>query len=426
MTIFDKRVLFPIFLILCILAIPVSVNGQDSIRLFTSTPSDSVVTRYLKENKINISGNNKVVLLKSGREKFEDLFEHIEKAQHFIHLEYFNFRNDSIARELFVLLGKKARQGVKIRAMFDAFGNLSNNKPLRAKHIKLLLQHDIEIVQFDPMRFPYINHALSRDHQKIVVIDGKVGYTGGMNIANYYINGLPEIGAWRDMHVRIEGDAVNDLQRIFLYMWNSETKQNIGGNEFFPLSQPGVKTNGNKQVAIVNRIPKKQPKLLRHTYIEAINAAKRKIQLINPYFTPTHSVVKALEDALARGVRVEIMIPGKSDIPFTPDAAFYAANQLRKKGAFIYIYNGGFHHSKIMMIDERFCTVGSMNLNSRSLRYDYEVNAFIFDMETTAELVEMFNEDKKNSTILTKDVYRDKPLRKRIKGWVARLFTPFI
>ena len=120
------------------------------------------------------------------------------------------------------------------------------------------------------------------------------------------------------------------------------------------------------------------------------------------------------------------MIPGKSDIPFTPDAAFYIANNLRKKGADIYIYNGGFHHSKIMMIDSLYCTVGSTNLNSRSLRYDYEVNAFIFDKETTHELIDMFEEDQVNSTLLTKEEYKKRSAWKRFVGWFAHLFTPFL
>lgn len=165
---------------------------------------------------------------------------------------------------------------------------------------------------------------------------------------------------------------------------------------------------------------------MRDAYIAAINSARHKIQIINPYFTPTASIRKALEKAIKRGVRVDIMIPGKSDIPFTPDAALYIANSLRKKGAHIYIYNGGFHHSKIMMIDERFCTVGSTNLNSRSLRYDYEINAFILDLPVTAELTEIFRQDKADSTVLTKEEYKKRSIRKRILGWFAHLFTPVL
>lgn len=147
--------------------------------------------QFLEYSNIPITDNNKVKLIKSGREKFEDLFEAIRGAKHHIHLEYFNFRNDSIANALFDLLGEKVKEGVKVRAMFDAFGNWSNNKPLKKRHLKAIREKGIEIVKFDPFKFPYINHAAHRDHRKIAVIDGKIGYTGGMNIADYYINGLP-------------------------------------------------------------------------------------------------------------------------------------------------------------------------------------------------------------------------------------------
>ena len=156
---------------------------RDSIGL----ASDSLVLRFLEESGIPISDNNKVKLLKSGREKFIDLFEAIREAKHHIHLEYFNFRNDSIANALFDLLAQKVKEGVEVRAMFDAFGNWSNNKPLKKKHLKKIREQGIEIVKFDPFTFPYINHAAHRDHRKIAVIDGKIAYTGGMNIADYYI-----------------------------------------------------------------------------------------------------------------------------------------------------------------------------------------------------------------------------------------------
>ena len=392
-------------------------------------PADSLFARFLKEKQIPVTACNRMTLLKSGRSKFEHLFEDIKKAENYIHLEYFNFRSDSIAKELFTLLAEKAKEGVTIKALFDDFGNLSNSRPLRKEHLKMLAERGVEMARFSPIRFPYINHVFCRDHQKIVVIDGKVGYTGGMNIADYYINGLPKIGAWRDMHIRIKGPAVEKLQEVFLTMWNKETKQQIGGDEYFPFGEDSLNAapvHAGHQVAIVQRAPKISPEAMRHAYIAAINSAERKIQIINPYFTPTSSIRRAIEKAVDRGVRVEIMIPGKSDISFTPDAGFYLANQLRKKGAHIYVYNGGFHHSKVMMVDERFCTVGSTNLNSRSLRYDYEINAFVFDLPVTAQLTDIFSADKQNSTIMTKEVYKKRTPWKRFVGWFAHLFTPVL
>lgn len=388
--------------------------------------SDSLLIAYLKnEYGITTSTNNQVKLLKSGEEKFEELFNDIRNAKHHIHLEYFNFRNDSIANLTFQLLAEKVKEGVEVRAIFDAFGNFSNNQPLKKKHLKAIKEDGIEIVKFDPLRFPYINHVFHRDHRKIVVIDGKIGYTGGMNIADYYINGLPEIGDWRDMHIRIEGESVSELQTIFLTMWNKTAKQNIGGAAYYPLHDKQT-ANNDVEIAIVDRHPRKTSKVMRRVYAKAIESAETKVQIINPYFTPTKIIKKAIKNALKKGVKVEIMIPGKSDISFTPDAVFYVANKLRKKGADIYVFNDGFHHSKIMMIDSLYCTVGSTNLNSRSLRYDYEINAFIFDTKTTDELIQIFEEDIEDSTLLTKEEYKKRSAWKRFVGWFAHLFTPFL
>ena len=413
-----KRKRFRTILILWLIALLPCITA--------SAQSDSILASYLKETyQIDITPQNKVKLLKSGHEKFEDLFQEIRKAKHHIHLEYFNFRNDSIANLLFDLLAEKAQEGVEVRAMFDAFGNFSNNQPLKKRHLNAIRETGVEIVKFDPLRFPYINHAFHRDHRKIVVIDGEVGYTGGMNIADYYIEGLPEIGDWRDMHIRIEGEAVGELQDIFLNMWNEETKQQIGGDAYYPKIHRTDSTQEQK-VAIVDRLPKKAPEVMRRVYAEAIRTAEEKVQIINPYFTPTRIIQKAIKEALKKGVKVEIMIPGKSDIKFTPDAAFYIANKLRKKGADIYVYNGGFHHSKIMMVDSIYCTVGSTNLNSRSLRFDYEVNAFIFDKGTTQELISIFEKDQQESTLLTKEEYKKRSAWRRFVGWFAHLLTPFL
>lgn len=387
--------------------------------------SDSIVLRYLTELGIAITNDNQIKLLTSGTEKFSDLFPRVEQAKHHIHMEYFNFRNDSIANKLFDILTVKAKEGVHVRLLFDAFGNWSNNRPLKKKHLKAIRSTGIEIVKFDPINFPYINHVFHRDHRKIVVIDGEVGYTGGMNIADYYINGLPKIGQWRDMHMRIEGSSVYDLQDIFLKMWNKETKQNIKGEEYYPpIQKPEYRTG--KKIAIVDRNPRSTPKQMRRIIAQSIRSAKYNIQIINPYFVPTNSIKKEIKKAIKRGVKVEIMISSKSDIGFTPDASFYISHQLMKKGADIYLYNNGFHHSKIMMIDHSFCTVGSTNLNSRSLRWDYETNAFIFDKETTDELVQMFENDKKESTLMTKENWKKRPGWNRFVGWFAHLFTPFL
>ena len=387
--------------------------------------SDSLVADWFRKQEIPITRHNQVKLFLSGQEKFVDLFDAVRQARHHIHLEYFNFRNDSIAHALFDLLAEKATEGVEVRAMFDAFGNSSNNRPLKKHHLKEISARGIEIVKFDPIRFPWVNHAIHRDHRKIVVIDGRVGYTGGMNIADYYIHGLPKLGQWHDIHMRIEGEAVRYLQGIFLTMWNRETGQHIGGPAYF-CETPALPDSLQTPIGIVDRAPRETPRSISHIYAHSIRSAERHIQIVNPYFVPTRSIRKAIKNALREGTEVEIMIPAVSDIPFTPEASFHIAHKLMKRGAKVYLFRGGFHHSKIMMVDSTFCTVGTANLNSRSLRYDYETNAFLFDSLTTHQLMEMFERDRQNSIPLTPEYWRQRSTWKKFVGWLGNLLTPFL
>ena len=429
-------ILRKIVFILAFLGLAGSMHGQE-------VTSGTTLQRYLlREIGAPLTRCNDISLLLSGHDKFVDLFDAIRQAKHHIHLEYFNFRNDSIANSLFDLLAEKVKEGVEVRAMFDAFGNSSNNQPLEQEHIAAIRERGIELVKFDPMNFPWLNHVMHRDHRKIVVIDGRIGYTGGMNIADYYINGTPELGAWRDIHMHIEGDAVRYLQGIFLTMWNRETGQHIGGSAYFPGSADSDQTKGSGPedkgheaaaprdchlgIAIVDRVPHETAADIRRAYATAIEGAERSVRIINPYFAPTHKVRRAIKRALKKGTEVEIMIPAVSDIPFTPEASFYIVHKLMKRGARIYLFNGGFHHSKIMMVDSLYCTVGTANLNSRSLRYDYETNAFIFDPATTAELNAMYDRDIQNSTLMTPEYWRQRSRWKKFLGWFGNLLTPFI
>lgn len=400
-------------------------------------PSDSIIHRAMADYGIRFTHDNSLTLLMSGQAKFDDMFAAIRAAKESVHLEYFNFRNDSIASLLFSILKEKRREGVEVRALFDAFGNSSNNQPLRKKHLRDLRASGVDIHEFDPLRFPWLNHLWPRDHRKIVVIDGRVAYTGGMNVADYYIKGTAQVGSWRDMHCRIEGSAVNDLQAIFARIWQKTTKEDISHNpRYFQGGQPFCATGlapdtcataGHKTVGIANREPRTTNEVMRRLYVTAINAARDSIHIINPYFTLLPSVTKALKKAILRGVKVEIMLSAHSDIPLTPDAALYNAHKLMKRGAKVWLYLPGFHHSKIMMVDGRFCTVGSTNLDARSLRFDYEENAIILDRPTTAQLDQMFIRDKAQSTRLTPETWNKFRTRwQKFRGWFAHLLQPFL
>ena len=384
--------------------------------------SDSLIVSQMKTVGINFYPHNEVQLIMSGKDKFDLLFEDIRQAKSSVHLEYFNFRNDSIASLLFDILREKRKQGVEVRALFDGFGNDSNNQPLKKHHIKSLRADSIDIHEYDPVRFPWVNHIWPRDHRKIVVIDGRIAYTGGMNVADYYIVGTKQVGEWRDMHCRIEGPVVNELQEIFARIWQKVTKEQLNDSKYYQ-----GQDKGNKMVGITNREPNKTNKIMRQFYISALDDAQDSIQIINPYFTLTPSVKKAIHRAIKRGVKVDILVSAKSDIPLTPDAVFYNVHKLMKKGANIWLYQPGFHHSKIMMVDGRFCTVGSTNLDARSLRYDYEVNALIINKQVTQELQDMFIRDTKKSVLLTPDEWNKfRTGWQKFRGWFAQLFTPFM
>lgn len=399
--------------------------------------SDSLIVADLRNEQVTFSHNNSVTLLYSGQEKFDDMFKAIRQAKSSIHLEYFNFRNDSIADRLFDLLAEKVKEGVEVRAIFDGFGNTSNNQPLKKRHVKKRREQGIQLYEYNPVNFPWVNDIMGRDHRKIVVIDGVIAYTGGMNVADYYIKGTDVVGEWRDLHCRIEGEEVNTLQRIFMKMWKHVTGEQLTGEKYF--CSPGDKvpfhglkpdttaTAGHKMVGIINREPHRTTKIIRTFYKGCFNHAQDSIKLVNPYFTLIPTVKKAIKKAIKRGVKVELMIAANSDIPLTPDCSFYNMRKLQKKGAEVWIYERGFHHTKIIMVDGKVCTVGSSNLDARSLKADYEENAVIIDPCTTKELDNMFERDKSHSFLLTKESWNKwRTPWQKFRGWFAHLLSPFL
>lgn len=401
--------------------------------------SDLDIVNFLQEDfGVKFTGNNRLVVFKTGKEKFDDLLPALRAAKQSIHLEYFNFRNDSISKELFAILVRKAAEGVKVRALFDGFGNSSNNRPLRTRHLDSLRARGVEIYEFDPIRFPWINHVFHRDHRKIVVIDGVVAYTGGMNVADYYITGKPEFGEWRDIHTRVEGDVVGELQKVFLNFWNRVTHQNVHGAEYYPgerdarndfgmLKQDTTPTAGSKIIGVVNRDPCETPRIIHDTFVHAIEHAEKQILIINPYFTLCRHIKRALKKAARRGVDVQIMVSQKSDIPVTPRVVEYNAHKLMKAGAKMYFFTGGFHHSKIMMVDSLYAFVGSANLNSRSLSFDYECNMLVADRYTTAQLQEIFYHDRDTRCfMLTPELWKNWGRWKKTKGWIFHFLSPFV
>lgn len=357
---------------------------------------------------------NEVRLLTVGEEKFEDMFQKMRSAKRFIHLDYFKFQEDGICNSLFTILQQKAAEGVEVRVLYDSYCNGSSAKPLSKEFVKRMTDSGIEIHPFSVVRFPWVNYLLHRDHHKIAVIDGEYVYSGGMNVADYYLYGHPQVGEWRDMHFVAEGGVADGYEATFETMWEKTTGEKLDTEKY---KSAGRKTGGCR-IAYVDRMPVKSPRLMRQAYCLAIDNAREMIQIVNPYAMLFGMVRRSLYKALKRGVRVQFMSSTNTDGPLNSDLIGKEMKTLMDRGAEVYYYEGGFHHSKYMVVDSTFCTIGTANLDGRSLNCDYEVNAFIFDPKVARELQAVFDRDKaQKCTLLTPEEWKARfPLKRRIKA----------
>ncbi|MCQ2206452.1 MAG: phospholipase D-like domain-containing protein [Bacteroidaceae bacterium] len=399
--------------------------------------ADTAIVRYLSEDyNVRFQPGNAVRILPSALQKYAALEEDLRRARHAIHMDYFAIRYDSISRVVFDILREKARQGVEVRIVDDAFGNGKGEHALTDEQIRDLREEGIDVRIFSPFRFPWLNHVFHRDHRKIVVIDGTVGYIGGMNVADYYIHGKGQVKEWRDMHLRIAGPAVSELQRVFINFWNSLTDEQVGGEAYYRMSfdMEDAYRAGPALIGVTNRTPSRgndwptrNNRIARDAACKAIDEARHHIQIVNPYFAPSPKVWKALRRALKRGVDVELMISAQGDVPFTQLAVEHSAYRLMKRGARVYVYEPGFHHSKVMTIDNHVSYVGSVNFDHRSLYSDYECNVMIVDSCAAHDLQAVFEADKARSFRLTPETRKTRytPWR-RFRGRLTTLFRPLL
>ena len=383
--------------------------------------------RDFQQLGLPIYEGNTTRILPTAEIKFRDLFEAVDKAEKYILLDYFKFQQDSICGLLIEKLRRKASEGLQVYVLFDSFGNHDSDFPLSDTLQASIRKSGVNIAAFDPVRFPWINHLMHRNHHKIAIIDGKMVYTGGMNVADYYLHGKPKVGKWRDMHIRMDGPIVQAYEELFWKMWEKEQTPSPLPRKGECLPSPMGEVGGGS-VAFASRWPKETPKIMRQTYSIAIDNADHLVQIVNPYAMLFGEVRAALRRALERGVRVQFMVSTKSDGKVNDDVIGLEMRKLMKRGAEIYYFSGGFHHSKVMMIDSLFCTVGTTNLDARSLCFDYEVNAFIFSPATTHELQQIFYDDiEKSSVLLTPEVWKERfPLRRRIRSRILSISKRFL
>ena len=354
----------------------------------------------------------------AGRDKIDAMFRDIDKATEHIHIEYYAWDDDIVGNQLKNLLIKKSAEGVKIRVIVDSVGSWKVKKSFYED----LRSAGIEVEEFMKVRFPmFTPHMNYRNHRKIVVIDGRVGYIGGMNVADRYINGV-SWGNWRDTHIRIEGKGVQGLQSVFLIDWFMVSKSLITARKYFP----PLESFGDNLLQIVTSGPYSSDREILQGFMHAIFYAKSSIYIQSPYFIPPDGLLEALISASVRGVDVRLMVPRKSDTILVQLASRSYFKRLMKSGIKVYFYEPGFLHSKLTVIDDSLTLIGSANFDIRSFEQNLEVEAFIYNEETATNAKSIFLEDQKNSKEIVLREWIKRPVWLRFKESFVRLFTPLL
>lgn len=380
-----------------------------------------LIYMLLDNNDAILTSDNCVEIFTDGKEKFHSLFTDIQNAKEFIHLQYYIFKNDQLGTKLINLLTEKAQQGVKVRILYDDLGS----KSLQKRALKKLKDAGGEIEAFFPSKLPLINFRINyRNHRKLVIIDGKIGYLGGFNVGDEYLGLKEKFGYWRDTHLRITGSAVYAIQTRFILDWNQAS--NRYDISYSPSLFPPVETRGKVSMQIVSSGPDSELEQIKYGFIKLISSAKKSIWIQTPYFVPDVSMMDSLKIAALTGKDVRIMIPNKPDHPFIYWATMSHIGEILKAGAKVYIYNNGFIHAKTIIVDGKLSSVGTANIDVRSFRLNFEVNAFIYDEGIAQQLTESYCRDMDVSQILTLYDYNQRSLSIRFKESISRLLSPIL
>lgn len=374
---------------------------------------------HLNSNDAIYSQNNQVQLYTDGREKFRTLIDDLEQATDHIHLLYYIIRHDQLGTKIADVLIKKAREGVEVRFLYDDMGSRS----LSRRYIKRLEDANIQVGAFFPSRFAKINLRINfRNHRKLAIIDGKIGYIGGFNIGDEYLGKSEKFGYWRDTHLRVKGDAVKMMQTRFILDWNQASRHKIEYKDSYFIGGD----YGDVAMQIVSSGPDHDWEHIKYGYIKMILGAKDYVYIQTPYFIPDESLMDALRIAALSGVKIKIMIPNKPDHVFVYWATLSYVGELLNEGAEIYLYQNGFLHAKTIVVDGKLSSVGTANIDVRSFRLNFEVNAFIYDVDFAQKLVEKFSEDINVSTQMTKSLYEKRSIAIRFKESISRLLSPIL
>ena len=382
----------------------------------------SLILYNLNEGEAVLTDNNDVQVFTDGKEKFKALIDEMEHARRYIHLQYYIIKNDELWQKIEEVLLRKARQGVEIRVLFDSMGC----RTMHNRDWERLEAAGIEVAEFFPAVLGKLQLRVNyRNHRKIAVIDGRVGFVGGFNIGREYLGRDKKFGYWRDTHICIEGAAVTSLAVRFVLDWNYAASENLFLKDYL-FEIPEYQKNGRDPMQIISSGPDSRSKVIRNNYLRLIHMAKKNVYIQTPYFIPDEDILEALKIAAKSGIDVLIMIPCKPDHPFVYWATYSYLGDMIAAGAKCYTYDNGFLHSKCMCVDGLVTCMGTANMDIRSFALNFEVNAVIYSARTTRCLEDAFDKDIEKSTLVTRKMYRGRGMVIRIKEQFCRLFSPVL
>jgi len=365
---------------------------------------------------------NKVTLLVNGEQKFPAVLQAIDEAKHFIHLEYYIYEDDEIGNAIKEALIKKAKQGCVVRFIYDDFGS----RDISDQFFRDLKEGGVESYPFFKVHIPTIASRLNyRNHRKIIVIDGRIGFVGGINVSDRYVNQQTDVLFWRDTHVKIEGPAVLSLQYHFLADWNFCAKQEVLPDEIhFPPTTEMPK--GDSLVQIVASGPDYPNPSIMLCFFTAIVNARERVYITSPYFIPNNSIYDALKKAALSGKDVRLLVPGISDSHFVNAASESYYEELLACGVKIYRYEKGFIHAKTIVADDNLAIISTANMDFRSFEFNFEIGAVIYGERVCQELTEVFLNDLKHASMITLQDWEERSKWTVIKSKLARLFSPLL
>ena len=391
---------------------------QTQVSLHAPIEKQTLMNFFSHVNGALPFGGNRTTVYIDGASMLADLIKELYRAKHHIHVEFYIFEDDAVGRLVRDVLIDKAREGVKVRVLHDDVGCW---KVSHAFYEQMLCE-GIEVMSFLKVRFPQFTGKVNyRNHRKIVVIDGKVGFVGGMNLAERYVKGVPW-GVWRDTHVKLEGKAVYGLQTAFLTDWYAMDRTLFTSAEYFPKTD----VRGNVVAQIVTSDPVGEWRDIMQGLMMAICSARRYFYVQTPYFLPDEEVKTALQTAALAGVDVRIMLPKKADTWLIHKASLSYLAEMMKAGVKIYLYRKGFIHSKLMVSDDEFSTIGSTNMDFRSFEHNFEANAFFYDKDTASALKEIFLADQRDCMLLSLKVWDKRSWKSKVTESVVRLLSPLL